>query len=140
MFLHVFALINPKLNVFNPQMTLNKEVSRKLKFFFKNLIKRWILKVSRVVEEEEEETYADVNEKSQSWDLERQAGYEHVLYERRCRHQVFKLQVEYPLKALDAERSQFGEFAEESAEVVRLALRFAVVRYMIAQAVNYFEL
>lgn len=78
--------------------------------------------------------------KSQSSDLERQAGYEHVLYERRCRHQVFKLQVEYPLKALDAERSQFGEFAEESAEVVRLALRFAVVRYMIAQAVNYFEL
>lgn len=72
--------------------------------------------------------------------LERQAGNEHVFNERRSRNQVFKLQVEDPLKTLNAERSQLGQFAEQTTKVMRLALCFGVVCDMIAQAINYFEL
>jgi hypothetical protein len=72
--------------------------------------------------------------------LERQAGDEHVLDEGRSRNQILELQVEDPLQALDAERSQLGQLAQQPAEVVRLALRLRVVGDVIAQAVNYFEL
>lgn len=72
--------------------------------------------------------------------LERQAGNEHIFNERWSRNQIFKLQIEDPLKALDAERSQFGQFAEKPTEVMRLPLCFGVVSDMIAQTVNYFEL
>lgn len=72
--------------------------------------------------------------------LERQAGDEHVLDERRSRNEVLELQVEDPLQALNAERSQLGQLAQQPAEVVRLALRFRVVGDVIPQAVNYFEL
>jgi hypothetical protein len=65
-------------------------------------------------------------------DLKGQAGYEHVLDERRRRHQLLQLQVEDALQTLNAERTQLGQLAQQPAEVVVLALGLGVVGHVVA--------
>lgn len=65
-------------------------------------------------------------------DLKGQACYKHVLNERRRRHQLLQLQVEDALQTLYAERTQFGQLAQQPAEVVVLALGLGVVGHVVA--------
>lgn len=72
--------------------------------------------------------------------LERQTGDKHFLNERWCRNEIFKFEIKDSLKALNAERSQFGQFSQNVTEVMRFALCFGIVRHMITKTADNFHL
>lgn len=72
--------------------------------------------------------------------LEGQARDEHLLDERRRRHQVLQLQVEDALQALHAQGAQLRQLAQQPAEVVGLALGLRVVGHVVAERGDYLHL
>lgn len=67
--------------------------------------------------------------------LERKAGAEHILNERRSWHEVLELEVEYALEALHGERAQLRQCTQHTAEVRRAPhARAAAARHVRAQA------